>query len=300
MPVGMLKRDWMSRFPPPYQAQSRFSDAAQGSPELWRTAMGGLAGCVLYIGLAWSVTSVLLPVFQDAKAGPAILIVQLLLVALMGVAAVIVVQTWHKRPARTLFGAPGQVVGDFVRVLRLQLVVIAAAGLTMALTAPHELAPNRPVGPWILILPAALPAILLQCTAEEMVFRGYLQQQLSARFRHPFIWLAVPSAFFALAHYSPALYGDNAWPVVLWAGVFGLAMADLTARSGTLGPAIAVHISVNISAILLISLPGDMGALALYVLPFGSDDTEAFRALLPAEFVALLISWLAARLSLRL
>ena len=293
-------RDWMSRFPHPYQAQSRFSDAAQDAPELWRTALGTLGGCVIYLALVWSATAVLLPLFQDARGGPAILIAQLLLVALMGVAAAIIVQSWHKRPARTLFGDPVLARRDFLKVLPLQLIAIGMVGLTMAYAAPHVLVANRPFGQWLIILPIALPAIILQCAAEEMVFRGYLQQQLSARIRHPFIWLGLPSALFALAHYSPALYGGNAWLVVLWAGVFGLAMADLTARSGTLGAAIAVHISVNISAILMVALPGDMGALALYVLPFGAEDANAFRALLPAEFLALLISWLAARLALRL
>ncbi|MDA7427798.1 type II CAAX endopeptidase family protein [Primorskyibacter aestuariivivens] len=290
----------MARFSSPYQAQSRFSDAAKDAPELWRTALGTLGGCAIYLALVWSATAVLLPLFQDTRGGPAIIITQLLLVALMGVAAAIIVQSWHKRPARSLFGDPLQARRDFLKVLPLQLIAISAVGLTMAYAAPHVLVSNRPFGQWLMILPFAVPAIILQCTAEEMVFRGYLQQQLSARYRHPSIWLGLPSALFALAHYSPALYDGKAWPVVFWAGVFGLAMADLTARSGTLGAAIAVHISVNISAILLVSLPGDMGALALYVLPFGAEDAEAFRALLPAEFVALVISWLAARLALRL
>lgn len=290
----------MSRFPAPYAAQSRFADAARHGSELWRTALGVVGGGVVYLGLVWSLSSLLLPLARISDRGTAVILGQLLLVALMGVAAVIIVQTWHGRAARTLFGDPGQAWRDFLRVLPLQLLAIGVVAIAMALLAPHTLVANRSLGAWLLGLPLAVPVIALQCSAEEMVFRGYLQQQLSARLRPPLVWLGVPSVLFALAHYAPALYGGNAWPVVLWAGMFGLAMADLTARSGTLGAAIAVHVAVNLSAILLISLPGEMSALALYVLPFGAEDDAAFRALLPAEFLGLLISWLMARLALRL
>ena len=76
-------------------------------------------------------------------------------------------------------------------------------------------------------------------------------------------------------------------------------MADLTARSGTLGPAIALHFINNVSAVLIVSLPDGLAGLALYVAPFSLDNTELLRAWLPVDFMLMLVFWLAARLAIR-
>jgi len=132
-----------------------------------------------------------------------------------------------------------------------------------------------------------------------VLFRGYLQQQLAARFSHPLIWMFLPSALFGLAHYGPDTYGANAWLVVIWAGIFGALAADLTARSGTLGPAIALHFATNVSALLLVAPQGEMSGLALFQYSFPAHDEAAIRALLPIDFAAMMVGWLAARLALR-
>jgi len=46
-------------------------------------------------------------------------------------------------------------------------------------------------------------------------------------------------------------------------------------------------------------MPDDLSGLALYVTPFGMEDTEALRAWLPVDFAMMLVSWLAARLAIR-
>ena len=76
-------------------------------------------------------------------------------------------------------------------------------------------------------------------------------------------------------------------------------MADLTARAGTLGPAIAVHFVNNVTAILIVSMPDNLSGLALYLSPFSLADTEAVRAWLPVDFGFMLVSWLTARLAIR-
>jgi membrane protease YdiL (CAAX protease family) len=165
-----------------------------------------------------------------------------------------------------------------------------------------EIAPERglEMRAWIGFLPLTLFALLLQTGAEEVLFRGYLQSQLAARLAHPMIWLVVPSALFAVGHYAPEYYGDNAGLVTLWSFVFGVAAADLTARSGTLGPAIALHFVNNFMAIAVNAIQGDMSGLALWVYPFDPSDTEAVRALLPLDLMMIAVSWLSARVALRL
>ena len=103
---------------------------------------------------------------------------------------------------------------------------------------------------------------------------------------------------FALAHYDPQTAGKNAWLIVIWAGLFGVAMADLTARAGNLGPAIAVHFINNVMAVLVVALPDQLGSAALYLLPFGMSDVDAIRALMPADFVTTIVMWLVARLTI--
>ena len=156
-----------------------------------------------------------------------------------------------------------------------------------------------PFGRWAALLPLSLAALLIQVSAEEILFRGYLQQQLAARFDSPLIWMLVPSVLFAAGHYVPSEAGENALMIALWAAVFGCLMADLTARAGTLGPAIAVHLANNVVAILLISVTDSMNGLALYVSVEATSDPALVRAWLPVDFAMMLVSWLAARLALR-
>ncbi len=54
-------------------------------------------------------------------------------------------------------------------------------------------------------------ACLIQTGAEELVFRGYLQQQLAARFASPLIWMVLPALIFGAVHYDPATAGPNVW-----------------------------------------------------------------------------------------
>ena len=159
--------------------------------------------------------------------------------------------------------------------------------------------PQLPLGRWTALLPLSLLAVLVQVSAEELLFRGYLQQQLAARFASPLAWMVVPSALFALGHYSPETAGDNAIWFVLWAGIFGMLMADLTARTGTLGTAIAVHFVNNVIAMLFTAMPDNLSGLALYVMPFATSDADAVAQWLPVDFAIMVTSWLAVRLALR-
>lgn len=153
-------------------------------------------------------------------------------------------------------------------------------------------------GLWLALLPLSLIGVLLQVSAEEIVFRGFLQQQLAARYASPLVWLIAPSVIFAIGHYDPS-NGDNAWLIVIWAGLFGIALADLTARTGSLGPAIAIHFVNNVIGILIVS-PGEyLSGLALYVYPYGMENEAIMRVWLPIDLMMMLVMWLAARLALR-
>jgi len=178
-------------------------------------------------------------------------------------------------------------------ILGLVLFALPILGLGVDLT------PNLAPGLWALLLPLSLVLVLIQVSAEEIAFRGYLQQQLAARFRSPFVWMVLPSVLFAFGHYLPEEAGENAWIIALWSGVFGMLMADITARSGSLGPAIALHFYNNITAMLIVSMPDSLSGLALFHGPFGIGDVEQVRAWLPVDFVHMFVAWLVARVALK-
>ncbi|MGR3271465.1 CPBP family intramembrane glutamic endopeptidase [Thalassococcus profundi] len=293
---------------PPYAAHAVLSDPARRAPALWRLVLGTVLTGALVMLLGQSLfaaaEALLSPSgFADFEAAvmradtPVGLYALLFVVGGLGLGAMLAARGLHHRPARSLFGGRPLRLG-----LRCALFLIVLNGAVFLLppwTLYDGISANLSAGLWLALLPLSLLAVLIQTGAEELFFSGYLQSQLAARFRHPLIWIGLPSALFALGHHAPDLFGPNAIWVTLWAFAFGVAMADLTARTGSLGPAMAVHFVNNTGALLLVSMQGDMSGLALYTLPFTGADTAAVRAYLPVDLAMIGLSWLTVRLALR-
>ncbi len=216
------------------------------------------------------------------------------LLAALGVALHFV----HRRTLRSLVGSGVSAFGQARRVIFLCVGIYAVAYL---LPMPVDFAAERAMDldVWLRLLPMSVGLIILQCSAEELVFRGYLQSQLAARFRSPAVWMLFPSVLFGALHYDVTTYGDMAIWIALWSTVFGLVAADITARAGTLGPAIALHVMNNFGALSITAMEGYWDGLALYTLPFGPQDTDALAFMMPLEGGMLLCVWLAARIALR-
>ena len=293
-----------------YAPHTAYCAPARPRAQLWRLALGLVLIAVIYLGLNWAVFAqaqifggpaafgALRAVASDTtRPGGAYFILfsfAFLLIAI-GVATRLV----HARSAAGLIGPPRLALRQGLRVLAALAILSVAVAVLPPRELPLEIRPGLPPGLWLTLLPVSLLAVLIQTGAEEVAFRGYLQQQLGARFASPAVWIGVPTALFALLHYAPDQSGDNAVLVMAWSALFAVAAADLTARSGTLGPAIALHFFNNAMAILLTSLDGTMSGLALYVLPMEMTDTAALRPLMMIDIGILLCSWLAARLALR-
>jgi len=148
-----------------------------------------------------------------------------------------------------------------------------ALGLTVLMALEHlvladELVPPtaqaRPLAPWLLGLLPALALILMQTFAEEAVFRGYLLQQLRARYRSAVIWGIGPALLFGLLHFQPGLYGTtNAAAYVLNATVMGTIAAFVTLRTGNLGAAAGLHFGNNASMTLM-GIGGSLDGFSLF------------------------------------
>ena len=293
-----------------YRAQAFLTEPAKEKSEVWRLIVGSILCAViamflfaLYNSVIISALMVLelpvaLTVDEVGKTATSVILV-LSGFGMLSAAVFLVVLTLHRRPIGTIFGPLRLVIPQFVRVSAMMALLLVVVLVLPPWGYGEPLVSNMALGKWLAILPLTLLAVLIQTSAEEILFRGYMQQQLAARFKSPLVWMIVPSAIFAMGHYDGTNPGGTAVILVIWAFVFGLVMADLTARSGSLGPAIAVHFINNVSALLIVSIPESLDGAALYVLPFGLEDAEQMRAWLPVDFALICISWLAARLAIR-
>ncbi len=294
---------------PDYRPHEVFIGPARQNPSILLFFVGLCAAATAFIALNQLFFDFLSSVagdqsdqlFEDISGGvtPFGMYVRLFTFGFVSLSVAVTVGLLHRRPVRSLFGPDRPFLSQFAAVCVMLLLLNAVLFILPPWDLGGALVPNMELGRWVLLLPLSLLAVLVQSSAEEILFRGYIQQQLAARFRSPLIWMVLPSVLFALGHYLPNSAGENALLVAIWAGMFGMLMADLTARSGTLGPAIALHFIHNVSAILLISLPDNLAGLALYVMPFSFDDADLIRAWLPVDFALMLVFWLAARLAIR-
>ena len=216
----------------------------------------------------------------------------------------------HGRSFASLFGPRDHAFGGFRSVFVKVLIVIAIMQAAPPWPGEEDIALIRPLAAWLVYLPLAVPAVIIQVTAEEAFFRGYIQQQLAARWASPQVWMIAPAVAFGSIHFLNAetLIEGIVWS--LWATLFALSAADLTARHGSLGPAIGLHLANNLFAILLFGIDGraSNGLALILVTPPETDlSTLGPEALLTPwglSQIALTIlgagiPWLAARLALR-
>jgi membrane protease YdiL (CAAX protease family) len=292
-----------------YRSHEVLVSPARDTAQLWRLLMGVIliAGVVLLVSRFITQTLVTLLgssvyaslIGADGGSTPVSVLYLLMSFGLLTLGVVVALRVAHQRGFAALLGDWSLLRRQFVAVLAMMVLLNICIMALPPWSAGLPIEPNIEFGTWMLALPFAIIAILVQVSAEEIVFRGYLQQQIAARFSSPLIWLGVPSALFGLGHYMPLVAGENAEMLALWAALFGLAMADVTARAGTLGPAIAIHFSHNAVAILFVSIQDELSGLALYTVPIDLADSDAVSGMFPVEFMMIFVSWLGARLAIR-
>lgn len=189
-------------------------------------------------------------------------------------------------------------------------VILLITQVILPLGSWGQPAETRNIGLWLVLLPLAMLVIMIQVTTEEIIFRGYLQQQLACLSANPWIWMVVPSLLFGIWHFWNANSATEGMVYVFWATLLGLACADLTARTGNLGAAIGLHFANNFTAIMFIGTQDwPMSGLALILYPYHDPDVLsaeiaevmglwlAFSMAIAA--LSVLIIWLTARISLK-
>lgn len=290
-----------------YPAQEELVAPARAKSALWRFGLGLIVVIVIYVAGMAALFGVLVLVsgFQGANHwvarmanadSPTATLLVLATFIGMGIGPLVAARFLHRRPLWSLFGARARLLRHFAVALCICAVVYAASALMPSGIEPVR---NLPTGLWLSFLPLALLGVLIQTGAEEVLFRGYIQTQLAARFASPMIWMILPSALFAVLHYQPDIYAENAWMVVVVVFIFGVLAADLTARTGTIGAAWGFHFANNCGAILLVGVEGPLSGLALFTVPKAQIIGDNLASILAMDAVVMIGVWAAILVALR-
>lgn len=281
-----------------------FIAPARARPQLWRLVVGFFLALSIYAVVAFGL---IFGVFlrRDGMANadwagdvaegssPFGVVILLFTFAGMMLGAILAARWLHKRKAGTLFGRAPRVLRDFVIAA-----VVAGGFLGLSLfvwSLAFDAVPGVPAETWVTFLALALIGLLIQTGAEEVLFRGYVMQQLAARFAAPAVWLGVQALLFGLVHANPGGALATGLLVVAAATGFGLVAGDLTARTGSIGAAWGFHFVNNFAALLILGTEGSLSGLALYRTPYGMNDLGLMAPLIAFDILVMVAIWLVLR-----
>ena len=281
----------------------KFWTPAAARPQLWRTAVGSVLTVAIWmaagLGLVWLAGRISgLPpgMVMDTTRWVGAAMFFLTFTGLhLGLA--VTLPLLHRRGFSSLLGPDNRL--NWTHFLNgLWAMLALAAGLYALMAVEHlvlpegispEVARLRPTGEWLMGLAPALALILLQVSAEEVAFRGYLLQQLRARFRSPLVWAVLPALVFGGLHFDPLTYGYlNASAYVANAATMGTLAAFVTMRTGNLGAAIGLHFGNN-AALTLFGLEGELSGFSLFGVAMDPASGYATYSIVAQTLAALAI-----------
>lgn len=274
----------------PVSRFAAFVAPARATPQVWR-----VAATLLLAAIGWSALTLLLwRLVGDG--GPKAFLVAFLFGFTGMILGLRVALAWlHRRSLGSVMG-PGEFrVDHFLMGASVVFVAIAVYAAQVPGMPGEPSAQDRAA--WLAWAPVALVAIFGQVCAEEMVFRGYLQQQFAVRFRSRAIWWLAPAAIFGALHWRADL-GPDAPMAAGAAFLMALAYGDVAARLGNISAAIGLHFANNVMALMIVAPAGPMGALALFHSPAGPGAAAAFRAGLVVNVGVTLVLWSIWRIAL--
>ena len=280
-----------------------FVEPARRSPEVWRILVSVILGTTCFAATLIGTLHLVLAATGNSSAFDTLEAFQVpsltspiwvswLLFGFGGlsIGMAVAARIMHGRSPRTLICAPGRPVAQHFCVGVLAAVAFLVPGALVVLLW-FEPSRNMEASAWFLWMVPALPLVLLQAFSEELLFRGYLQQQLAARFSSRWMWWFLPSFVFGALHFDPDTFGGNAPLVALTTMVFGLIAGDVTARSGSIGIAVGLHFANNIFALCLFGLDNHLSGLSLYVLSDPARQATEFGFLSIVDFVGICFAY---------
>jgi membrane protease YdiL (CAAX protease family) len=297
----------------PYAPHQSFVVVAAQRPQLWRVVCV-IVGFELIFALSSNIVMDVLGLTGGQNAyveGVSTFgtLMQLLTFGIGGVGLVMLVNLLHGRGFWSLIGPVRAAWRDLIVVT----VAVALVLLVQEVLPPWydlSIANMRPLPRWVLLIPVTVIVLLIQTGTEELMFRGYLQQQLACLSPRRWVWMGIPSVMFGTLHYWNGQGAAQGALWAFWAMMLGMACADLTARSGNLGAAVGLHLANNAFALLLYGIAGWSGTgVALFLFPYEdpaiySDGIDALISPwvilhLATQILSVLVMWLAARIAIR-
>ncbi|MEM1300470.1 MAG: CPBP family intramembrane glutamic endopeptidase [Pseudomonadota bacterium] len=222
---------------------------------LWRWAeLGNLHGAVEALG----------QLGQGGGAEP--VVIMLLSFAGIWAGAAVAAVVMHGQAFGTLFEPAKRILfSDFGKGV---LLAAAFSGLSLLVAMLFIATPVRaqPMGDWLVLFVPLMALVFIQATGEELIFRGYLLQQLAIRFRSPIAWAILPSILFGLLH-AGNTDGEAAYYYIAITGITGVTLAALVWRAGNLWIAVGLHWGVNMSSLTLVGADGIMAGTQLWLFP---------------------------------
>jgi len=264
-----------------------FVEPARERSEIWRTILGFVLVAGVFLGIMVSLSAIVIFIGEARQTGLGFKLVFELqggrtvfaTFAAVGLITILLPTLWlvvHFLHRRSIFSliAPNHRINW--RFWQIAAIVVALIGiLDMILTfSTTEVTQQLTIIRWIPLAIAAAVLVFFQTAAEELIFRGYLQQQLAARFQSRWIWLVLPSVVFGSLHWNPGTFGGNAWLVIVVATLIGLIAGDMTARLGNLSAAMGLHFANNILVFIFLNVPGQSSGVALYLHDVNAKSPE--------------------------
>ena len=226
----------------------------------------------------------------DLLSAPMVLLNNLLLAALIGV-ALLAVALGHPVAARFVHSVEGR-----VRWRWLARCVVVLTPLFLAYVLGTWALDGAPTAPraqdWVWLLVMAFVLTPFQAAGEEYLFRGWLLLAVGTWIRRPVVAVAVTAvlsaATFALAHGSL-----DPW-ILLDLAAFAVAAVLLTWRTGGLEAAVALHVVNNVVIIAAGTLVGTVEDSYVDAETAGSPAATLLSVAVVAVATALLL-WQARR-----
>jgi membrane protease YdiL (CAAX protease family) len=293
------------RYLPPgdHETLAALSADARRYPQIWRFVLGLVATPLTAIILLLCAVTVLSLIFQLVAPGVAESVLSteaddatpfsttlLLAGFILLIIGVKVAARIHNRTLASLFGIghrliPRHFITGLVVVLIFALLGAVLGGFSDAYV------PNLTPTHWLVWLIPGLAAIFIQTLSEELIFRGYIQQQMTALSMNPLVWWILPSILFGFLHLNEATFGENKWLVVAAMTVMAMIASDVTARTGNISGAFGLHFGNNAIAIMVTGTPGPLSGLCLWLTPLDPSDVEATRASILASLLPMLVAY---------
>ena len=216
----------------------------------------------------------------------------------------------HQRGIESMLGPLGACWRDFKASLTWVGGLAVAISLASLIGTDPDQLEFRPIPTWIFFVFVGGFFVIVQSATEEIIYRGYLTQQLAQYRPQRWFWVWIPSLIFGISHYFNGYGPADGLVNVVWATCLGLACVNLIERSGNIGAAIGLHAANNLYATLFIGIEGWPNSglslmLVEYFDPLDFDyslsnffDPINIFQLLYALFI-LWLMWMAARIAIR-